>query len=160
MLTDLPKSVQIIQNKLTEHGLSSRVIELSDAARTAQQAADILGCDVAQIAKSLIFKTKESHQAVLILCSGSNRVNEKTIEQIIGQQIIKADPAFTREVTGFAIGGIPPLGHSTEIPFIFIDQDLLIFDIVWAAAGTPHTIFNIKPVDLVTITKGHVIAVN
>ncbi len=159
MTTSLPKSAQIIQNKLTEHGLACKVVELSDAARTAQQAADALGCNVAQIAKSLIFKTKETHQVILVLCSGSNRVNEKTIEQRIGQQITKADASFTREVTGFAIGGIPPIGHATEIPYIFIDQDLLAFDTLWAAGGTPHTVFNIKPRDLVTITKGTIISV-
>ena len=159
MSSSLAKSAQTIQNRLTEYGLSCTVVELSDAVRTAQQAADALGCNVAQIAKSLIFKTKETHQAVLILCSGSNRVNEKTIEQIIGQQIIKADAQFTREITGFAIGGIPPLGHATEIPFIFIDQDLLSFDTLWAAAGTPHAVFSIKPKDLVRITNCHIISV-
>ena len=159
MHSDLAPSAQIVQKKLAHYELPCKVIELADACRTAQQAADALGCSVSQIAKSLIFKTKEAEEAVLLLVSGSNRVNEKTIEQILGKQIIKADANFVRHITGFAIGGIPPLGHATQIPFIFIDQDLLAFDTIWAAAGTPHTVFNIASKELVKITEGRVISV-
>jgi prolyl-tRNA editing enzyme YbaK/EbsC (Cys-tRNA(Pro) deacylase) len=95
----------------------------------------------------------------LILASGPNRVNEKTIESYVGEKIIKADADFTREVTGFAIGGIPPIGHKQEIELIFIDQDLLKFNDVWAAAGTPNAVFNLRSNDLLEMTNGKVISI-
>jgi prolyl-tRNA editing enzyme YbaK/EbsC (Cys-tRNA(Pro) deacylase) len=86
-------------------------------------------------------------------------VNEKIIANLIGEKIIKADAIFTKEITGFTIGGIPPIGHKTPIEFIFIDNDLLMHDIIWAAAGMPHAVFSIDPKDLVRITKGKVISI-
>ena len=158
-IQSLAKSAQSVQEALTKKGVVCKVIELADSARTAQDAATALGCDVSQIVKSLIFKTKLSHKPVLVLASGPNRVNEKLIESLVGETIIKADADFTREVTGFAIGGIPPVGHKQAIEWIFIDEDLLHFQDVWAAAGTPHAVFNLKGTDLVEMTNGKVISI-
>lgn len=155
----LPKSAQTVQDALNHYGLTCRVVSFPDSTRTAAEAAVAIGCTVNQIAKSLIFKTQETHRPVLVLASGPNRVNEKYIEAQVGEKIIKADAAFTREITGFAIGGIPPVGHREAIELVFIDQDLLAQGEIWAAAGTPNTVFNLKGPDLVTVTRGKVIKV-
>ncbi|HSX20133.1 MAG TPA: YbaK/EbsC family protein [Gammaproteobacteria bacterium] len=159
MVTQLTKSAQSVQNALDARNIRCEVKELSASTRTAQDAAAAIGCEVSQIVKSLIFKTKTTHKPVLILASGTNRVNEKSIESVINEKITKADADFTRDVTGFAIGGIPPVGHKTTIDLIFIDQDLLNFSNVWAAAGTPNAVFNINVTDLVEMTGGKVIMV-
>ncbi|MBP9877377.1 MAG: YbaK/EbsC family protein [Alphaproteobacteria bacterium] len=153
----LTKSAQSVQEALHNVGLSCKVVELSSSARTASDAAASVGCDIAQIVKSLIFKTKETARPVLILTSGSNRVDEKQIAQHLGEPIVKADADFTRDVTGFAIGGIPPIGHKNPIDLIFIDEDLMALDEIWAAAGTPNAVFCLKSRDLLAMTKGTVI---
>ena len=159
MIQNLTKSAQSIQDVLRLKGVEhADVIELPDSTRTAVDAAAAIGCDVAQIVKSLIFKTQETERAVLILVSGKNRVDERVIESHVGEKITKADAAFTREMTGFAIGGIPPLGHKQVIPFIFIDEDLLDFQSVWAAAGTPNAVVNLQTKDFPQITGGKVIS--
>jgi prolyl-tRNA editing enzyme YbaK/EbsC (Cys-tRNA(Pro) deacylase) len=157
--TKLSKSAQAIQELLTHNNIPSRVVELPDSTRTAQEAAAALGCTVWQIVKSLIFKTKETHRPILILASGANKVDEKLIEQTIGEAIVKADANFTREVTGFAIGGIPPIGHKQKIETL-IDKDLLSLPELWAAAGTPHAVFNLNPQTLVGLTQGTVITIH
>jgi prolyl-tRNA editing enzyme YbaK/EbsC (Cys-tRNA(Pro) deacylase) len=155
----LTKNAQSIQDVLRDQGIErADVIELSDSTRTAVDAAAALGCDVAQIVKSLIFKTQETEKAVLILVSGKNRVDERIIASHMGEKITKADAAFTREVTGFAIGGIPPLGHKQVIPFIFIDEALLGFESVWAAAGTPNAVVNLQTKDFLQVSGGKVIS--
>lgn len=155
----LAKSAQSVQDVLIKKGLTCKVVELSKSTRTAQDAAAAIGCDVRQIVKSLIFKTRMSQQPVLILASGPNRVNEKVIEALLGEKILKADADFTREITGFAIGGIPPIGHRQPIPLIFIDEDLLKFEEIWAAAGTPNAVFNLKGKDLIEVTNGKVVSI-
>lgn len=155
----LAKSAQSVQDVLAKKGLTCKVVELSNSTRTAQDAAAAIGCDVAQIVKSLIFKTKETHRPVLVLASGPNRVNEKVIEALLGEKILKADAEFTRDITGFAIGGIPPIGHKEPIDLIFIDEDLLKFEDIWAAAGTPNAVFSLKGKDLCEMTKGKVISI-
>lgn len=154
----LSKSAQSVQDALSKKGLTCKVIELSASTRTAQQAAETIGCTVAQIVKSLLFCTVKEKKPILILVSGVNRVNEKIIEEQIGTQIVKADADFTREVTGFAIGGIPPIGHKQKID-TFIDQDLLALQELWAAAGTPNAVFSLQATDLVNLTGGKVIKV-
>lgn len=154
----LTKSAQSVQDALTSKGIECMVVELASSTRTAQDAAASIGCNVAQIVKSLIFKTKLTNRPVLILASGPNRVIEKVIESHINESITKADADFAREVTGFAIGGIPPIGHKQNIELIFIDEDLLSFDSVWAAAGTPNAVFNMQANDLVDMTNGKVIS--
>jgi prolyl-tRNA editing enzyme YbaK/EbsC (Cys-tRNA(Pro) deacylase) len=118
----LSKSAQSVQDVLTKKGISTRVVEMPASTRTAQDAANAIGCEVAQIVKSLIFCTKQTKKPILVLASGVNRVNEKAIEKHVGQEIGKADADFTREVTGFAIGGIPPGGQKQQIQPL-IDQD-------------------------------------
>lgn len=154
----LSRSAQLIQNILAKRGIKFKVIELSASTRTAQDAANTIGCSIGQIVKSLIFKIKDTNEPILILASGPNRVSEEKIETQLGQKITKADAEFTREVTGFAIGGIPPLGHKQKI-LTFIDQDLLKFDALWAAAGTPNAVFNLNPSDLKMLTDGTIIAI-
>lgn len=155
----LAKSAESVQAALRQKGLACKVIVLSDSTRTAQDAASAIGCDVMQIVKSLIFKTKKTHQPVLILASGANRVSEKIIESYVGEKIMKADADFVRDITGFAIGGIPPIGHKQKIDLIFIDEDLLKFDSLWAAAGTPNTVFNLQGTDLLEMTNGRVVSI-
>ncbi|MDP3533605.1 MAG: YbaK/EbsC family protein [Alphaproteobacteria bacterium] len=155
----LSKSAQNVQEFLSQKGLNFKVVELAESTRTADDAARAIGCEVAQICKSLIFKTKNTHKPVLVLASGINRVNEKIIETQVGEKIIKADADFTRDITGFVIGGIPPFAHKKSIDFILIDEDLLQFDEIWAAAGNPNAVFSLKGSDLKEITKGQIISI-
>lgn len=122
--------------------------------RTAVDAAAAIGCDVAQIVKSLVFR-KDSGGALLVLASGRNRVDEAKVGALVGEPIGKADAAFVREVTGFAIGGVPPAGHGEPIDTL-VDQDLLSLGELWAAAGTPQTVFPIAAEELVRVTGGRV----
>lgn len=152
----LSKTAQSVQDVLSKKGLLVEVIELSSSTRTANEAAATIGCDVAQIIKSLLFRLEKTKQPVLILVSGSNRVNEKTITKLLDEKIVKADADFTHEITGFSIGGIPPVGHKQKIQHIFIDEDLLQFDKLWAAAGTPYAIFSLHSKDLESLTNGKI----
>jgi Cys-tRNA(Pro) deacylase len=154
----LSKSAQSVQDALSSHGIETEVIELPASTRTAQEAAQAIGCQVAQITKSLVFRTKNTNRAILVLASGINRVNEKAIAQEVGEEIVKADADFTREVTGFAIGGIPPIGHKQKLE-TFIDEDLFQYKELWAAAGTPHAVFRLEPADLQTLSQGKVISI-
>lgn len=160
MNQQLAKSAQSIQEALNKVGLICKVLELPGSTRTASDAALSIGCDIAQIVKSLIFKTQNTGKPVLVLASGSNKVNERKIESYVGETIVKADADFARTVTGFAIGGIPPFGHKSEIDLIYIDQDLMAFDEVWAAAGTPNAVFCIKSKDLLNLTRGQVTSIS
>ena len=132
-----------------------QVLELPDSTRTALEAAQAVGCQVGQIVKSLVFKSKRSLQPVLVLASGANRVDERKIEVLIGEPLGKADADFVRQQTGFVIGGVPPVGHLQQLQS-FIDRDLLEHTELWAAAGTPHAVFRLRPQDLVSITGGQV----
>ncbi|HEY8361277.1 MAG TPA: YbaK/EbsC family protein [Tissierellaceae bacterium] len=155
-MSSLKKSSMKVKAVLDEMGYDFNILEFSDSTRTAQDAAKAVGCLVGQIAKSLIFKGKESQKPILIIASGSNRVNEKTVEKYIGEKIEKADADFVLENTGFAIGGVPPVGHIKPID-TYIDEDLLQYDEIWAAAGTPNSVFKLTPEILLDITKGTVI---
>jgi len=132
------------------------VVELPSSTRTAVEAAKAVGCQVGQIVKSLVFRAKRSRQAILIIASGENRVSEPKIEALIGEPLGKADADFVRQQTGFAIGGVPPVGHLNRL-ITFIDVDLLSYNVVWAAAGTPHAVFCLNPADLERITGGRVV---
>lgn len=156
-MDQLTKSAFLVQSALDRFNLDCEVKQLAASTRTAQDAAQTIGCEVGQIVKSLIFKTKSTNKPILILASGINRVNEKIVEKYLEEKITKADADFTREVTGFAIGGIPPIGHQQLIDLIFIDQDLLQYHEVWAAAGTPNAVFKIEVKNLVDITKGNIV---
>lgn len=159
MTTPLSPSAQKVQQALQALGVTLQVVELPDSTRTAIEAAQAVGCQVGQIVKSLVFKTKRSQRALLVIASGSNRVDEKLIEARIGEPLGKADAEFVRQQTGFAIGGVPPLGHASPL-LTFIDQDLLQYERVWAAAGTPHAVFALNPADLARMTGGEIIPIH
>jgi prolyl-tRNA editing enzyme YbaK/EbsC (Cys-tRNA(Pro) deacylase) len=154
-MTELSSSAQKVQAALTALGMPCRVVELPSSTRSAQEAADSIGCTVQQIVKSLVFKGKTSGKPVLVEASGINRVSEKKVAALLGEPIEKADADFVREHTGFVIGGVPPVGHAGEIR-TFIDADLLQYTVLWAAAGTPNAVFELTPPDLVKMTGGQV----
>lgn len=135
-------------------GPDFQVLEFEASTRTSQEAADAIGCTVAEIAKALIFKSAEG-RAVLVIASGVNRVDEKKVQTLLGQRIGRADADFVRDRTGFAIGGVPPVGHASR-PVVLIDRDLERFPYVWAAGGTPNAVFRIAPADLIRLTQGKV----
>ena len=152
------RATERVQSALDAAGIEARVVELSASTRTAAEAAAAIGCSVAQIAKSLVFRGAESGEAILVIASGTNRVNEKKVAEHAGEPIAKADADFVRERTGYAIGGIPPAGHASPIR-TFIDRDLLQFDRIWAAAGTPHAVFELTPEQLTNLVRGPVVEV-
>jgi prolyl-tRNA editing enzyme YbaK/EbsC (Cys-tRNA(Pro) deacylase) len=154
----LSSSAQRVQIAITKLGLSQQVIELPASTRSAAEAAQAIDCTVGQIAKSLIFKTKVSERPVLVIASGTNHVNTKRIGELLGEKIVKADADFVRQQTGFAIGGVPPVGHSEAI-ITFVDEDLLDYDEIWAAAGTPNAVFWLTGNDLVRATNGQIVSV-
>lgn len=132
---------------------------MPESTRTAELAAQAVGCQVGQIAKSLVFETVESHRPILVIASGANRVDRAKIEPIIGETIQLADPDIVRRETGFAIGGVPPIGHRQPIA-TYVDRDLVQFDRVWAAAGTPRSVFPVSPGDLIRITSGTLVDIS
>lgn len=158
MISQLKDSAQQVQNKLIELGYANKVIELPDSTRTAQEAADAIGCEVSNIAKSIIFRLKNNDKPLLVIASGINQINIKQINTHLNDKLGKADADFVREHTGFVIGGVPPLGHVESI-LTFIDEDLLQFREIWAAAGHPRAVFRLTPEELVQMTKGQVICV-
>ncbi len=149
----LSTSAQKIQDLLNSIGLNYTVIEHAESTRTAQEAADRAGCELGQIVKSLIFRGKVSGKPILVLTSGSNRVDEKRISGYAGETISRADADFVRAITGYAIGGVPPIGHAEKME-TYLDEDLQQYLVVWAAAGTPNAIFELTPTDLQKITGG------
>ncbi|PWC39705.1 YbaK/EbsC family protein [Azospirillum sp. TSO35-2] len=155
MTKPLSPSAQRVQTLLDSIGLGHRVVEHEGSTRTSDDAAAAVGCTVAQIAKSLIFRAKTSGQPVLVIASGANRVDEKAVGRLIGEKIERADPEFVRESTGYAIGGVSPIGHAVP-PLVLIDDDLMRLETIWAAAGTPNAVFRLTPADLVSMTGGRV----
>lgn len=158
MSEDLSESARRVQNALAAHGVSCQVVELPQSTRTAAEAAETIGCSVGQIAKSLIFKGKDSGRPVLVIASGEHRVDEERIGELLGEPIGRADAAYVREKTGFVIGGVPPLAHATT-PAIFIDEALMDHGEIWAAAGTPFAVFRLTPQELRKISDGEVVSV-
>ena len=154
----LSPSAQKVQDALSQFGLELQVVELAASTRTSQEAADAVGCSVGQIVKSLVFRGRATHNPIFIVASGSNRVNEKTIKNLVGEAIEKPDADYVRQRTGFVIGGVPPVGHAEKLR-TFIDEDLWQYDEIWAAAGTPNAVFRLTPADLKTITDGEIISV-
>src|SRR5512133_2302807 len=151
----LSPSAQKIQDQLKALGYAYTVIAHAESTRTAQEAADRAGCELGQIVKSLIFKGKDSDKPILVLTSGANRVDEKRISEHAGEPISRADADFVRTVTGFAIGGVPPIGHLQNME-TYIDEDFLQYATIWAAAGTPNAIFELKTGDLQKMTNGKI----
>ncbi|MCZ7552655.1 MAG: YbaK/EbsC family protein [Anaerolineales bacterium] len=155
MSDKLSSSAQKIQQALETRGVKLQVIELADSTRTSAEAAQAIGCGVGQIVKSLVFKAKRSERPILVIASGVNRVDERRIEKLIGEPLGKADADFVRARTGFVIGGVPPFGHAEPVE-TFIDQDLLNYSELWAAAGTPHAVFRLTPDELLFLSDGKV----
>lgn len=158
MPKSLNTSVRKVEKALKAHGLECQVLNMKETTRSAQDAANSLGCRVEQIVKSLVFMTKKTKKPILVIASGANRVNTKKIRNLLSEPIKMADPDFVRAKTGFAVGGVPPLGHSNPLA-TFIDEDLLKYPEIWAAAGTSNTMFKLSPDDLQKITEGQVISV-
>jgi prolyl-tRNA editing enzyme YbaK/EbsC (Cys-tRNA(Pro) deacylase) len=154
----LSPSAQKVQDTLTALGFPYQVVESPQPARTAAEAARLVGCQLEQIAKSLVFKGRQSERPVLVIVSGANQVNEWRIGVLLKEALDKAKPAFVREHTSYAIGGVPPVGHPKPIE-TFIDQDLMKHGEIWAAGGTPNALFRLTPQDLATMTGGRVVKV-
>lgn len=143
-MNPLPSAAAKVQAAADAIGLAIAIRLMPDSTRTAAEAAAACGCAVGQIVKSLIFKGKDTGKPLLLLVSGANRVNEKGVAAAVGEQLVRPDADFVREATGFAIGGIPPFGHAARLS-AFMDEDLLQYGTVWAAAGTPNAVFAANP---------------
>ena len=155
---ELSRTATKVSEELRRLGVASEVREMPESTRTAEEAAAAVGCDVAQIVKSLIFRSVTADEAVLVLVSGADRVDEAVLAGIVGENVERASANFVRERTGYAIGGVPPLAHSGPI-VTYLDEHLLEQPVVWAAAGTPRAVFSITPSELVRITSAVVTAV-
>jgi prolyl-tRNA editing enzyme YbaK/EbsC (Cys-tRNA(Pro) deacylase) len=158
MPSNLSSSARKVQKALAACGLTCEVLEMPQTTRTAEEAARAVGCGVGQIVKSLVFQGKQTRLPILVAASGVNRVNEKKLARLVSEPILKADAGFVRETTGFAIGGVPPLGHAKRMR-IFIDEDLFQYGEIWAAAGNPRAVFKLTPDELLKITRGQVVSV-
>ena len=148
-MDDLPRSVRRVRDALLALELPADIHRLTDSTRTAPEAAAAVGCELGAIVKSLVFRGADTHTPVLALVSGDNRADEAKLEASIGECVERPDAAYVREVTGYAIGGIPPVGHPHPVRTV-MDEDLLRFETVWAAAGHPHAVFPIAPAELAT----------
>ena len=153
MASKLSESAKRVQNFILDKGFSFEVKELPDSTRTVQEAADSIGCSVSQIAKSIVFRDKETDLPVLVIASGSNRVDVKKIEKSTGFKLGRADGKFVKERVGYAIGGVPPAGHKDPLETI-LDPDLKKYEVIWAAAGNPFAVFQLNPTDLELLTQG------
>lgn len=147
-----------VQEALAAKGSQAIVQELPESTRTAAEAAQAVGCQVGQIVKSLVFILDPPGRPALFLVSGSNRLNELSVGQILQGKLSKASAAQVEESTGFVIGGVPPLGHRNPLN-TYIDQDLLQYEVIWAAAGTPHAVFPVHPAELIRMTGATLISV-
>ena len=158
MSAELSASARRVQETVAGRGFAFQVVEFPASTRTAADAAAAIGCEVAQIAKSLVFRTKAEQRPILVIASGVNRVNEKRLRDLVGETIEKADADFVRERIGFAIGGVPLVGHREALD-IFIDEDLLALGEIWAAAGTPNAVFRLPAAELPALTGGQVASI-
>ena len=147
---DLPESARRVARLLAELGHDKPVVVLPQTGKTSAEAAAGLGCEVAQIAKSIIFRRAADDAPVLVIASGINRVDESKVAEQVGR-LAKADAKFVRDMTGYAIGGVCPIGHAVK-PVMLLDQDLFQYDSLWAAAGHPHAVFNLTPQQLAAMT--------
>jgi prolyl-tRNA editing enzyme YbaK/EbsC (Cys-tRNA(Pro) deacylase) len=154
-VTEFGPSVRRVQEALAAAGGGHTVVALAQSARTSAEAASAVGCRVDQIAKSLVFRGEQSQRPVLVIASGINRVDERKVAALIAEPVGRADADFVRQRTGFAIGGVAPVAHAEPLT-ILIDEDLLRWPEIWAAAGHPNTVFRLTPDDLVRLTGGRV----
>ena len=154
----LPPSAARVQGAAERLGLAISVREMPASTRTAEEAAAACGCDVAQIVKSLVFAGRDSGRPYLLLVSGKNRVDEARVAAVVGEPLTRPKADAVRAWTGYAIGGIPPFGHDAELPTL-VDEDLLAYEVVWAAAGTPFAVFSVAPHALAHAVAGRVTAI-
>lgn len=154
----LKPSAQRVQDALIERGFANQIVELDASTRTSAEAAAAVGCEVAQIAKSLLFRGALTGKPVLVIASGVNRVNTDVLAALTGEPLERPDADFVRAQTGFAIGGVPPLGHDHPIE-TWIDRDLWQYDAIWAAAGHPNAVFPLTPGELAAMTGGQVVSI-
>lgn len=154
----LSPSAQRVQDALRDLGFSNQVMELQSPTRSSAEAAQAVGCQVEQIAKSILFQGKNIHKPILVIASGINRVNERKIAEFISEPLGKADTDYVRNHTGFVIGGVPPIGHLEKVE-IFIDEDLFHYEEIWAAAGNPNAVFKLTPSDLLKMTGGRIVSI-
>lgn len=159
MSEPLPPSAARVQEALRAHNAPFRVVEMPASTRTAQEAATAIGCSLSQIAKSILFRGAATGKPILVIASGTNRVDEKLVAARAGEPLAKATADFVRESTGYVIGGVPPLGFPQPIE-TWIDADLLQYPEVWAAAGTPFAVFSVDPSALAGLTGGTVVQVS
>jgi prolyl-tRNA editing enzyme YbaK/EbsC (Cys-tRNA(Pro) deacylase) len=145
-------SVERVRQALERAGLQAAIVELPGAARTAKAAAEYLGCKLAQIANSLVFRAERTERAVLVMSSGASRVDTERLARVLGEPVAKADADFVRRHTSFAIGGVAPVGHGLKN--VFVEKALAAHDELWAAAGHPHTVFRLTYPELLRITGG------
>ena len=157
MSTGKPQA-SAFQSMLDAAGVCAEVVEFPASTRTAADAAAAIGCAVAAIAKSIVFRAQSSGSGVLVIASGVNRIDELLIARALGEDIAKADADFVRKVTGYAIGGVPPCAHAAALP-VFIDRELMALDVLWAAAGSPLAVFRLTPAQLLALSGGRVIDV-
>ena len=150
-MSTLSPSAQRVQQWLRANGSDATIAEHEHSGRTAAEAAALLNCDVAQIAKSIIFKSATTAGSVLVITSGANRVGEKKVVALPGSPLAKADASSVREQTGFAIGGVPRVAHATQ-GAVLMDEDLLRFERVCPAGGTPLAMFAIDPAALLKLS--------
>ncbi|HJV25618.1 MAG TPA: YbaK/EbsC family protein [Aromatoleum sp.] len=139
------------QQRLADAGITAQVVEFEQPTRTSAEAAAAIGCTVAEIAKSIVFRAKDSGRAVVVVASGDNRVCEKKVSRLVGEALGRADADFVRQATGYVIGGVAPLGHAQPVELL-LDTDLQHFERVWAAAGTPFSVFPLTPAELARLT--------
>ncbi len=149
------QSVRRVQQALADFGIVTDIVEFPQTTRTSAQAAEAIGCVVGQIAKSLVFRTDPGGAPILVLASGSNRVDERKLAALVGEDLRRPDAVFVRETTGFAIGGVPPIGHARRLA-TYIDEDLMALEEIWAAAGSPNAVFRTTPQELAAMTQGRV----
>jgi prolyl-tRNA editing enzyme YbaK/EbsC (Cys-tRNA(Pro) deacylase) len=154
-VSDLPRSTQRVHDALLALGLPAEIVRLEDSTRTAPEAAAAVGCELGAIVKSLVFRGTASGKPLLALVSGDNRADESLVADVFGETIERPDAAYVREVTGYSIGGIPPVGHPGPVRVV-LDEDLFRFDTVWAAAGNPHAVFPVAPAALAQATGAQV----
>jgi prolyl-tRNA editing enzyme YbaK/EbsC (Cys-tRNA(Pro) deacylase) len=158
MVNSLPEPARRVEAAARALGLQIAVRIVSGGAHTAADAAAALGCDLGQVVKSLVFRGRNSGNPHLLLVSGKNRVNQESAARFAGEPLDRANPAIVLEATSFPVGGVPPIGHRTHLP-VWLDRDLLDWDVVWAAAGTADTMFEVQPDRLRAATKAIVVSV-
>ena len=154
----LSAAAQRVQDALKALGVACQVVELPESTRRAAEAAQAIGCRVEQIVKSLVFRGQSTNRPILAVVSGGNRVDEEKLALLVAEPVAKADAEYVRQRTGYAIGGVPPVGHVESLVCV-VDEDLLQYEQIWAAAGTPRAVFRLTPADLQRITDGRVVSV-